>query len=193
MQPPRVYRAAPLGTGHVFRQGEILSTVVQTRLDLPTLNTPDEGYVRVRHPLAVILTQDCDLEQDFKARQGHVAADKQIPSLLFCEVATAEDLYGFIKQTNKKLWDRIRINKDERYHFLQKVEPGDDALEQGLPEMGIDFKRYFTIPTDELYRRVELSEAQRRCILQSPYLEHLSSRFAYYLGRVALPLDHVSE
>jgi len=149
--------------------------------------------VRVHHPLAVILTQDCDLEQDFKARQGHVAADKQIPSLLFCEVATAEDLYGFVKQTNKKLWDRIRINKDERYHFLQKVEPGDDALGQGLPEMGIDFKRYFTIPTDELYRRVELSEAQRRCILQSPYLEHLSSRFAYYLSRVALPLDHVSE
>jgi hypothetical protein len=59
--------------------------------------------------------------------------------------------------------------------------------------MGIDFKRYFTIPADETYRRVELGEAQRRCVLQSPYLEHLSSRFAYYLSRVALPLDHVSE
>ena len=109
------------------------------------------------------------------------------------EVAAAEDLYGRVKLTNKKLWDHIRINKDERYHFLQKVEPPDDALGQGLPELGLDFKRYFTVPTDEVYRRVELSEAQRRCFLASPYLEHLSSRFAFYLSRVALPEDHLSE
>jgi hypothetical protein len=128
LEPPRIYRAAPAGANQAFRQGEILSAVVQTRLDLATLDTPTEGYVRVRHPFTVILTQDCDLEQDFSARRGHVAADKQIPGILFCEVATAEDLYGFVKQTNRKLWDRIRINKDERYHFLQKVEPADDAF-----------------------------------------------------------------
>ncbi|HEY8505607.1 MAG TPA: hypothetical protein VIL46_13565, partial [Gemmataceae bacterium] len=146
------------------------------------------------HPFAVVLTQDCDLEQDFRVRFPEAKpSDKLIPGVLFCEVATAEELFGIIRQTNKKLWDRIKISKDERYHFLQKVDPSSDLLNEGLPELAIDFKRYFTIPTDEVYRRIEVGEAKRRCVLVSPYLEHLSSRFAYFLSRVALPEDHFSE
>jgi hypothetical protein len=68
-----------------------------------------------------------------------------------------------------------------------------DRLQEGLPELAIDFKRYFTVPTDEVYRRIELGEARRRCLLISPYLEHLSSRYAYFLSRIALPVDHASE
>jgi hypothetical protein len=59
--------------------------------------------------------------------------------------------------------------------------------------MAIDFKRYFTLPTDELYLRVERQETRRRCGLKSPYLEHLSARFSCFLSRVALPEDHFSE
>ena len=91
------------------------------------------------------------------------------------------------------IWRRIRINKDERYQFLQRIGSVQDAAGQDLPELGIDFKRYFTIPADEVYRRIELGEAQRRCVLNSPYLEHFCVRFANYLSRVALPADHLSE
>jgi hypothetical protein len=140
----------------------------------------------------MILTQDCDLEQDFRARAGQTGADKLIPSILFSEVVTAEELRGSAG-INSTIWPRVRMNKDERYHFLQKVEQVDDAFGQGLPELGIDFKRYFTLQTGEVYRRIELGEAQRRCALVNPYLEHLTSRFAYFLSRVALPQDHVSE
>jgi hypothetical protein len=40
----------------------------------------------------------------------------------------------------------------------------------------MDFKRYFSLPTEEVYYRID-SEAKRRCRLVSPYAEHLSTRF----------------
>jgi hypothetical protein len=180
-----------------FRQGEILSNVLRIRLDLQTMGTATEGILLVTHVYAIVLTQDCDLEQDFRVRYSGGALDRsdlsrQIPNVLLGNVTTAEEL----KTSNKlqgDLWRRVPQNKDERYHFLQAVEPGCDAQSQGLPEMAIDFKRYFTVPTDELYQRVERQETQRRCGLKSPYLEHLSGRFAFFLSRVALPEDHFSE
>jgi hypothetical protein len=189
---PPVYRASTIGPGSSLRQGEFLSNVIQFRLDVTTLGTPGISGRPHVHPYAMILTQDCDLDQDFRARAQQAAADKIIPNVLFCEVATAEELRGS-PGVNSSIWARIRTNKDERYHFLQKVEAANDAAGQGLPELGIDFKRYFTLQTDEVYRRIELGEALRRCVLVSPYLEHLGSRFAYYLRRIALPQEHLSE
>jgi hypothetical protein len=150
-------------------------------------------FVAIEHPFAVVLSQDCDLEQDWKVRQemspdSQEASPRELPSILFAEVHTAADLRG---RLNGGLWQRIRQNKDERFHFLEEVPAGAEAMANGLPELGIDFKRYFSIPTREVYKRME-GPAQRRCRLQSPYLEHLSTRFCYYQFRVALPLDHQS-
>jgi hypothetical protein len=93
---------------------------------------------------------------------------------------------------NSTLWKPIKNNKDERYHFLEKVSSEVDVLEKGLPELAIDFKRYFTIPTEEVYVRLEF-DAACRCRLVSPYLEHLSGRFYAFQSRVALPRDPLSE
>jgi hypothetical protein len=175
-----------------LRQGEILSILTQTELEIGSVGA-DQG-VRITkkvHPLAIILSQDCDLDLDFKARNGQVNDDKLLPNILFCEVITAAEL----KQSggmNSPIWGRVEKNKDERYQFLQKVEPADDAVGQGVDEMGIDFKRYFTIPTAEVYEQLKIT-TRRRCRLNSPYLEHLSQRFAQYLCRIALPLGHASE
>jgi hypothetical protein len=136
------------------------------------------------------LSQDCDLDLDFKARQGQVGADKIIPNVLFCEATTAEQLKGRLDRSD--LWRRVKDNKDERYQFLQRADNQDDALGEGVPELGIDFKRYFTIATEEAYFQLE-SSLKRRCRLVSPYLEHLSARFAYYQFRIALPQGHFSE
>jgi hypothetical protein len=190
--PPGIYRLSEVTVGSPLRQGELLTNVVFVRLDLATLSADSPGVQRVTHPYALILTQDCDLEQDFRARQGVNKPDKLIPAVLLCEVITAEQLRGSTGITTD-IWKGISQNKNERYHFLQKIEPACDACREGLPELGIDFKRYFTLPTDELYRRIEMGEARRRCVLASPYLEHLSSRFAYFMSRVALPEDHFSE
>ena len=136
------------------------------------------------------MTQDCDLDWDYKARQKGSEQQKLIPSVLFCEVATAEELFGRIR--NSKIWEKVQQNKDERYQFLQQVSPEDDALGEGLPELGIDFKRYFTIPTGEVYLRLQNPEIRRRCKLNVPYRDHLSTRFCYFQMRVALPAEHAS-
>ena len=184
------YRPAETGAEACLRQGEILTNLVRLVLSLESLTKQQPENIKILHGFAVVLSQDCDLDQDFKARKGENKADKIIPSVLFAEVYTAEELFGLVKSS--EIWKRIKQNKDERYHFLQKVEPAGDALKEGLPELGIDFKRFFTIPTDEVYFRIA-TEAKRRCILGSPYLEHLSSRFGFYLSRVALPEEHFSE
>jgi hypothetical protein len=138
-----------------------------------------------------VLSQDCDLDFDFKARNGQEKEDKRLPNILFCEVITAAELKG-AQAMNSSIWSSVKRNKDERYQFLQKVETADDAADQGVPELGIDFKKYFTIPTEEVYVQLQKT-ARRRCRLLSPFLEHLSTRFAHYLCRVALPTPHLSE
>jgi len=71
---------------------------------------------------------------------------------------------------------------------VYEPSPTDGALRQ--PELGIDFKRYFTLPTAEVYYQIQ-RQAARRCCLRSPYLEHLSTRFHAYQQRLALPEDRV--
>jgi len=162
-------------------------------VDLKTLRTGEPRIRSVTYDHAIVVTQDCDLEQDFRVRfPDEKPSDKLLPNILFCPVATAVELRGTTGITSD-IWRRISQNKDERYHFLQAVEAGSDAQQSGLPELGIDFKRVFTLPTDELYLRIELGEAKRRSVLQSPYLEHLSERLAHFNSRVALPEDHFSE
>lgn len=204
--PPssHIYRVSASDASFPLRQCEFLSDVVHTHLDLnPLIGGRIEVQEKV-YPYAVILTQDCDLTQDFDARRAVVGepnptkrdalsrSDKIIPSVLLCQVLAAQEQRGADKITSD-IWTRIRQNKDERYHFLQAVDASCDPRQEDLPELAIDFKRYFTVPTDELYWRIDAGQTRRRCLMASPYLEHLSTRFAYFLSRVALPEDHFSE
>jgi len=186
------YRASHTSSSFCLRQGELISNIIHARLNLASIDEKPIVDFTV-HPFAILMTQDCDLEQDFAVRLKLETSDKLLPSLLFCEVATAEELSGIVA-TNLKEWRNLKIssNKNERFQFLQQVDASCDAQQIGVEELGIDFKRCFTIPTDEVYRRIEIGQAKRRCVPNSPYLEHLSSRFAYYLSRVALPEDHSS-
>jgi hypothetical protein len=93
---------------------------------------------------------------------------------------------------SSNIWNRISQNNDERYHFFQAVDQDQDTQGEGLPELGVDFKRLFAIPTDEVYWRISTGEVKRRCLLKSPYLEHFCRRFANFLSRVALPDPHMS-
>lgn len=161
------------------------------------------------YPYAIVVTQDCDLEQDYAARYRRTAgAHRLLTNILFCEVEEAdiirygnedkysdknipEDKKARSKTITTDPWKIIRQNKDERFHYLSKVEVHEDALNKGIPHMGVEFKRYFTIDTREVYYQIKNLGAERRCVLKSPYLEHFSVRFHYYHYRVALPKDHV--
>ncbi len=183
-----IYAPSPAGA---LRQGEIVAHITQPRIRQDTLFSREPVIVYEQHPYSIVVTQDCDLDQDHKARQGQVNPDKALPNILFCQMITAQELRGR-QEINSTIWTQVKINKHERYHFFQKIAVEQDALQEGLPELSVDFKRYFTLPTDEVYQRLQ-SEAQRRCRLVSPYLEHFSARFAYYQFRVALPQEHFSE
>jgi len=176
-----------------LQQGEILSNLIQWDLSLEKRGENGEALEidKKNHPWAIVLTQSCDLVSDFLSRQGEASDNKKIPNILFCEVVTSDHLKRTVPP-GSDIWKRIKQNKDERYQFLQKVSPENDALNEGVPELGVDFKRYFTIPTDEVW--IQLGKgAQRRSQLNGSYLHHLIHRFFFFQLRVALPVDHISE
>jgi hypothetical protein len=169
-----------------LRQAEIVSGLSRAFLNLEALATGELRVDLETYRFAVVVNQDCDLEQDHAAR-ALGSADKLLPSVLFLPAVPFEDLRAAL---DRDIWRRIAKNKDERYQFLQRVVAEDDAQNEGLPALGIDFKRCFTIPTDELLFRFREANAWRRTRLTTPWAEQLSSRFAYYYARVALPADH---
>jgi len=173
--------------GDRIRQGEILSNVLQVHLSLETLTAAEPVADFKKHPFAIVLTQDCDLEQDFERRQEN--EEPTLPNVLFCEVVTEDELKDAIPGSD--IWKRVRANKDERYQYLRAVKAEQDARGEGTPALGIDFKRLFTVPTEEVYARIATGEMARRCRLLSPYPEHLSHRFCSFHMRVALPAEHL--
>lgn len=174
-------------TAGVLRQCEIVSGFTQLQLDIPRLRDGVVELTPINHPHVIVLSQDCDLEQDFKRREN---GDEEhlLDSILFCAAAPADDEFRHGVGLNSNEWKKLRQNNDPRFHFIRSVTTELDADGQGLPELVVDFKTYFAVPTLEAYYSIESSV--RRCRLLSPYLEHLSTRFAAYLSRVGLPLDH---
>lgn len=185
-----IYQSSP-SIACSLSQGEILSGLVRFKLDLTSIGAGTQRYIRIEYPYVVVLSQACDLTQDYTAREEH-KPPFPLPDVLFCHLPTAEELRA-TTGINSAIWERVRKNKDERYHFLERIPAEQDGAGTGIPELTIDFKRYFTVPTDEVYQSLKLGITQRRSILCSPYLEHLSSRFGYFLSRIGLPFDHTSE
>lgn len=166
---------------------EILSGVMHHRKSFQSLHSPEPELETIIHPQCIVISQDCDLEQDFKARQDNAGASP-LPNVLLCEVSLAIDLKGNVA-SGRDIWKRIIQNKDERYQFLRAVPALQDAMNEGFADLGIDFRRYFSVPTDELYEQFNLG-ARRRCRLLSPFKEHFMDRLGYFVARVALPYDH---
>ena len=177
------------GNAGPLRQGEILSDVIQRRRSFQSLTLAGAQIEEIRHPYCVIATQDCDLEQDHAARNGDVTApDKMIPNVLLLQAVTVAELIAGLPK-GRDILKRVIGNRDDRYQLFEPVVAANDALGQGLPALGVDFKRYFTVPMDELYLQLG-SDARRRTQLNSNYLEHFNQRFSGYLSRVALLREH---
>jgi hypothetical protein len=184
--PTPIYRPAELGGS--FRQGEILSDIIRYRTDPSAVADDPPKVIRVTYSFVVVVTQDCDVTQQGRPDNG---VNPHLPCVLLAEVYPATHLRGQ-KDVNSSAWALIRQNREERYHFLEAVPKECDATGEGLGELALDFKRYLAIPTDELYALVDADRARRRCVLNSPYMEHLCNRFGAYLGRIALPQQHQS-
>jgi hypothetical protein len=145
------------------------------------------------HKLAVTLTQECDLAQDFLKRKDAPMIATELRNVLLCVVAHADELRGERDEMSRKFWETIRSNKAERYQYLAAVPTDVDSSGTSTKELIVDFKNYFAVQTVEVYRQIRATEGQSAtplAILNVPWREHLQQRFATYLGRIGLPVDH---
>lgn len=114
-------------------------------------------------------------------------AHKKLREILLLQMKPQSDFRIPTGEFNAGMWDRVKKNELERYHYFQAVSREQDVQSTGLPELVVDFKTYFTVTTEEIYKRIDLSECKRHCFLNVPFRDYFSSRFFNYLSRVALP------
>jgi len=164
-------------------QGEIITGLVERA---PVKVGPEYGLAEISHPYAVVVTQDCDLEQDHRAREkGDVSP---LQNILFVVADEAEGAMRGI--VGSDLRRRTRQNKEERYHYLSEVPRHADGDSTGLPALVLDFKRIFSCPTQLLADYFASGEIRHRTRLETPYAEHLSLRFGFIFQRIGLSVDH---
>lgn len=173
-------------------QGDILNNVKIPIYD-GQLKIIESGHL-------VILTQDCDLNQDYNSHEDILEIDankdissfynKMLPSILLCPAYPADQLregihlqfldmpMSKISKPSRTPWKNILKNETPRYHFLEQC----DAF--GISDMVLDFKRHYSLSRDYLYSIYN----QCYCIsLNELYREDLSNRFYNYHSRIGLP------
>lgn len=143
-------------------------------------------------PYVLVLTQDCDLEQNKRTRdeqpEGGVkrANDKHLISVIVVPLYNSEHFWAGehlseigleAQKQNSGLKKTIKSNQNQRYHY---IEFGDDVV---IPDSVIDFKHYFSTSLDWL----ETHREKRMCGVESVYRELISQRFSNYLSRIGLP------
>lgn len=144
-------------------------------------------------PLVVVLTQDCDLEQDARYRGRREPRpsnqDKKLFSVLVVPLYNAEHVFrgehlnelGLTMapiNKNRTPGEWLMINERPRYHYLDF--PDDIQI---VPSI-VDFKHYFSVSITYLNK---VRPQKFVCRLSELFREDLSQRFAAYLARIGLP------
>jgi len=194
MEERAIYQVSDKGSS--LRQGEILTGVVQYKPVVIELMQEEQelSFDAILHPYAIVVTQDCDLDWDYRARQTtNSQPSKLLNSVILCEIATAREIRDTADDMNSAAWKLVVSHRHERYYFFEKIPPACETEQEGLPELTADFKKVFGIDGETLYRHIELGIVKRRAVLASPYLEHFSRRYHSFHGRVALPFQYESE
>jgi hypothetical protein len=170
--------------GDIFKNVEFLEHI--TELD---------GNIEVSKiifPYVVVLTQDCDLAQDFTFRWTEDTKsnhDKWLFSVLVAPLYNLEQLLSgeHLNELNmamspisrKKTPGKNLIqNETPRYHYLEFPE------KVPLVPSVIDFKHYFSVNVVQLKQQ---KSEKFVCQIGELYREHLSHRFSNYLSRIGLP------
>ena len=168
--------------GEVFRDIHMIGDV-----------TEDEGILnvgRISFPYVIVLTQECDLEEDFRLRSTNSEKDKLdklLLSVLVVPLYNAEhlkdgkhlselDING--EYINSDRWGPVKRNLMPRYHYLEFPE------NTRLVPLVLDFKHYFSVNLEYLKR---VREEHYITTVAELFRERISQRFANYLSRIGLP------
>lgn len=171
--------------GDIFRDVELIEYV-----------TEESGLLEVSKivfPLVIVLTQDCDLEQDHNSRWSDsppANQDKWLISVLVAPLYNAAHVFNGEHLSDLEVeMQRIkkssthasffRSNQLARYHYLEF--PDDiQIVEQAV----IDFKHYFSVHVAYLK---QVKETKFVCTISDLFREDISQRFANFLSRIGLP------
>lgn len=170
--------------GEILKEVEFIESAVQR-----------EGIVEIStitFPYVVVLTQDCDLEQDYGVRWSRKRRPKNHDKKMFSVLVAP--LYNFehfvrgehlseLRLSMRKIdsgttKNHIRNNELPRYHYLAF----DDAAPL-VPSI-VDFKHYFSVNIEQVKINKKLKFV---CRLAALHREDLSQRFAAFLARIGLP------
>jgi hypothetical protein len=169
-------------------QGDILRAVKFRDWDWDTKKNDIIIYEK-KLPYITILTQDCDLEQDYRYRTTEVKnQDKFLQPILVCPAYGWEDFIKGDHLVDYKLKMEIISSSDQkkkikqqqipRYHYLE------EDLENQISPLVIDFKHYYTFPVEFLRHIYKEHYAYS---MEELFREALSQRFSFYLSRIGLP------
>ncbi len=146
---------------------------------------------KISFPVVIVLSQDCDLENDYKNRTSRTSTsqDKWLLSVLVAPLYNAEHVFlgehlselGLrMQQVNKEKTPGkyLRNNEIPRYHYLEF--PSSIPI---VPSI-IDFKHYFAANLNYLR---SIKQKNFVCSVSPLFREDISQRFANYLARIGLP------
>jgi hypothetical protein len=169
--------------GDIYRDVEFIKEV--------NINSGEIYIRKVNFPLVIVLTQDCDLEQDYTYRFStppKETQDKWLFSVLVAPIYNAAHVFSGehllklgitmqqIRQSDVR--NSIKNNQVGRYHYLKF----DDSIP--IVESIIDFKHYFSIDISHLQKEMN---SKFVCSVSPLYRESISLRFANFLSRIGLP------
>jgi len=185
MKKVKTQKRARISQGDIYKNVEFIEYAIE-----------EEGVVEVSKivfPFVVVLTQDCDLNQDYKirwARRDHLNHDKKLFSVIVAPLYNYEHFYNGnhlselslsmaeIKKQGRTAENNLKQNQTPRYHYLEF--PDSVPI---VPSV-IDFKHYFTV-------NVEYLKKHKRdnfiCQIGTLYREDVSQRFSSFLSRIGLP------
>jgi hypothetical protein len=161
-------------SGSELRQGDLL---LQCPVGIPIITFPlqEDEVVDVKFEIVdlIVMTQSCDLVLSQKIN---------FETAVLCKVP----LIGLVKSVdghqlaNRSRRENLGKNSLGAWHALDRSTCA--ALQRG--QSVVSFHEVVTLPIEYVRKFAEISGDRLR--LKSPYLEHMSQRFAHFFGRVAL-------
>lgn len=173
-------RRKRVSQGDVYRDVEFIESLQESQGIVEV--------VKIVFPMIIVLTQDCDLNQDF-CNRSEEKPDAQLLSVLAAPMYNAEHVYRgehledlglrvAIISRDSTSGKRLRQNETPRYHYLEF--PEDVPI---VPSV-IDFKHYFSVNVRCLE---SIRGKQFVCRVSELFREDVSHRFSSFLSRIGLP------
>lgn len=187
-------RAIIVNQSQGISQGDVFKNVKYNYIDVDDGDTIQ--VVEMEFPLAIVLSQDCDVIAMSKLIENKVGnSTKFMPSILMCpvyyedEIKTSNHISDVVQDlqitiTDEKMYhsdDKKTAEKDWHYRFHSlEIECDQKSV---LKKCVVDFKHYFCVPISYLLK----NRGNRLCKLNGIYSEQITLKFANFLSRVPMP------